>query len=284
MFDLKMKARLLLGDRYIKLWIFKLLSALYLCFSLYLIFPPVFTVFYGGDTEISGKEIVFNCICVLCALFFIVFSFLLKLYYKAKLFYPIDKKCLPPSVFFSFFLTFRFIKLHFYVFLRKLFLFVVFYFPSALAFFVLVAGIFINGSMLKSVFFCLLSLGLTLLILGTAFFFSYGGKYFICDYLFYLNPRMPADEIIKTASSLLREKLISAAVFRLSLFPWKLLSLCVFSLPFSSVYSDAAKAYKAEEIYSDREYYRNFNRLFKGISLISQKKMREADTGMLPPL
>lgn len=267
------------------LWLYRFLSGLYSAFSLYLFFPSVFFVLFSSESEETEKTgIIINCVFILCAVFYAVFSFLLKLYYKAKLYYSMDKKCLPPSVFFSISMTFRFIKLRFLVFLKKLFLTVIFFFPCFLVFFITVSGLLINGSMIRSVFYCLLSLGLTLFILGAVFSFSYCGKYFICDYLFYLNPRMPVSGIIKTASSLLSGKLISTAFFRASLLPWRMLCVFLIPLPFASVYSDACKAYKADEIYSDREYYRNFTRLFKGISLVFQKKMREADTGILPPL
>lgn len=284
LFELKMKARKLLGDRYLKLWLYRFLSSLYLGFSFYLLSEPVFSVLFAQEYNKTESEIILDCAFVFGALFFFVFSFLMKLYYKAGLFYETDKSCLPPSAFFSFSLTVRYMKLHFLISVKKLLFAAVFFAPFLSVLMILFTGFQLSGSMLKGVFFCLVSLEITLFILGAAFYFTLCGKYFICDYLFYLNPRMPLTGILKTASSLLRGKLISTALFRASLLPWKLLSFLVVTLPFSSAYTEAQKACKAEEIYSDREYYRNFNRLFKGINLLAVKKMREADTGMLPPL
>ena len=284
MFELNMKARKLLGDSYVNLWLYRFLSVLYLGFSFYLLSGPVFSVFLAQENKKSQAGIILDGAFILCALFFFVFSFLMKLYYKAKLFFRMDEKCLPPSVFFSFSLTVRFMMLHFLIAVKKLFFTAVFFSPFLSVLLIFISGLLINGSMLKGVFYSLISLVAVLFILGAVFSFTFCGKFFICDYLFYLNPRMPLTGILKTASSLLRGRLVSTALFRLSLLPWKTLSFLVVTLPFSSAYSEARKACKAEEIYSDREYYRNFTHLFKGISLLTVKKMREADTGMLPPL
>ena len=284
LFELKMKARKLLGDRYLKLWLYRFLSLLYLGFSFFLLSGPVFSSFFAEEYRKTEAEIILDCAFVFGALLFFVFSFLMKLYYKARLFYETDKSCLPPSAFFSFSMTVRFMMLRFLTAVKKLFYAAVFFAPFLSVLLILLTGFQLSGSMLKGVFYCLISLEITLFILGGAFYFTLCGRYFICDYLFYLNPRMPVTGIVKTASSLLRGKLISTALFRVSLLPWKLLSFLVITLPFSSAYTEAQKACKAQEIYSDREYYRNFNRLFKGIGLLAVKKMREADTGILPPL
>ncbi len=285
-----MKARYLIRNKYFVWWLQSLLPLVYKAFAVILLLPPLLSAsgFSYELYETNDKRIIYslNAIFSLCALFFVVCSFTRKLYFRAKLFYAADEKATAPSRFFCFSLTFRYMVLRLFITVNKLLRVTAFFFPSFAVFFILFTGIRVNGSMVQGIFFTLLALGITLFILGFAFSFAVNGRYFICDYLFYLNPRMSPGSTVKTARSLLAGKIVSTAFCRISLLPWSLLSVFLLPMPFASVFTEACKVYLAEEIYSERKYYRNYSRLLSEIRRQKEdnhsNENREADKGLLP--
>lgn len=287
-----MKARYLIKGKYVFFWSESLLPVFYrLCFAVMLAFP-VMTALYSpeelfGETDIRAV-IAVNVFLILCGLFFLIVSYTRKLYLNAKLYSLLEENSTPPGRYFNFSFTFRYMGSRLIIFAKKALNIMLFFIPFVLISFVTVIGLKANGEMIKSIFLTLLILDICLFFVGAVFSFTVNGRYFICDYLFYLNPRMPVRSITKTAQSLCRGKLISLAFYRIRLLPWRLLSVFPVTFPFSSVFIKACYAYIARELYSDRKFYRRLSRMLSGENDTAAKnythKNREADTGKLPRL
>lgn len=259
MTDIKVRARLLIRGKVFSLWIksilpFFLLAASFLCGIL-----PFMSVFYGVyDTLIplDGRYVYAVIICLAAASVFIfVFSFIRKCYSEAAVFYLLDKNGTAPASYFRFSQGLRYFRMKLLVVFYKLCWGSVFMFPSLFLFYVLFTGVY-NGPMIKSIFVTLLITGVLLFVCGVFFMYTVSSRYYLCDYLFYLYPLSPVRSLVSSSVLLCRKKLLYITFCRISILPWKLFGLFVFSLPFSRVFTKCIKAVLCESVYGEKKYSR----------------------------
>lgn len=253
MFEIKMKARLLLKNRYFVFFMREVLSFFYKVSSFFLLVIPVISIFYSPE-EIFGEtdvRLIYGIIAILTAsaFLFTVFSFGEKLYFRAVLCSKLEKNFPKATSFRNFRTVIRFTLCSILVSIKKFINRLIFFMPFFLMLFITVTGLFVNGNMLRSIFITLTALTAALFVLGAFFSLIVNKRYFLCDYLFCINPRMPVRSLIKTSTDFTKGKLLSIAYHSAVLLPWKILQLFPLTTPFSSTYTKACNLCKSYQIY-----------------------------------
>ena len=86
---------------------------------------------------------------------------------------------------------------------------------------------------------------------GLAFFAVSSSRYYLAEYLLYLNPLLPPGEAVASSRKLTRGKLLAVTARRLSLLPWALAGLLVLPLPLVLVYRRFCAAALCERLYGE---------------------------------
>lgn len=256
MTELKVRARLIVKGRIMKLWAEGVLPFVLSAISFLVFLVPLFCIFYTPTGvlpyfENNAAAAVSGGLAAAALLLFL-FALIRKCYSEASVFFSLDKNGTAPESYYKFSQGLRFMRMKILILFYKLLWGTVFMFPSVFLFYTLFA-VTLTSDMIKSVFFILLAAGTVLFICGLLFFYSVNSRYFLCEYLFYLYPLSPAGSIVKSSVLLSTGKLLYITRCRLSIIPWKLFGIFIFTLPFSRAYAKCIRAVTAEYIYGERK-------------------------------
>gem|GEM_PF-2930703 len=81
--------------------------------------------------------------------------------------------------------------------------------------------------------------------------FVFFGRYYMTEYLLYLNPLMSVREAVLSSSMLMRGKLLKTALFRIQTIPWRISELFIPAFPFSFSYLSFLRAVMCEKIFAE---------------------------------
>lgn len=253
MLDAKIKARILIRNKVFSLWLSSITAKGALMLSLVCGFYPLLRLFY------PAKEIfpyLSHSLAVILLLFFLSSSLVFLFFYvvrsfffKAQIFYLTDKSGVAPRRFFTLSQGMRYFVCHIKIAVYKFMWGALLFSPSALSAFVMAATLYSEGEMIKSIFIALAALTAFLFLLGMLFYVTVTGRYYLCDYLMYISPLQPVNDVISSSIECLKGRLISLLLKRISIIPWRLFSVFGVSVPFSSVFTKTAKAVLCDEIY-----------------------------------
>lgn len=253
MFEIKIRARLIVKNRYLIFFLRELLSLFYGLSFLLLLAVPVMNIFYSSEEIFGAADIrlvyLINAVLVLSAIFFAFFSFGEKLYFRAILCSRLEKNAPKASSLRNIKTVIRFAVCRILILIKKLVNRIIFFMPFSVMLFITVTGLVMQENMLSGIFLALVILTAALFVLGAAFSFAVNKRYFLCDYLFCLNPRMPVRSLIKTSADYTKGRLLSIAYYSAVLLPWKILQLFPLTAPFCVAYTNACNLCKAYQIY-----------------------------------
>ena len=88
-------------------------------------------------------------------------------------------------------------------------------------------------------------------LVGAAFAAVASSRYYLAEYLLYLNPLMPPREAVASSVKLTKDRLLAVTARRLSLLPWALTELLVLPLPFAAVYRRFCAAALCEILFGE---------------------------------
>lgn len=217
---------------------------------------PFMSAFYGVYDVIAAFDKRYAYAVMIClaaaSVFVFVFSFVRKCYSEAAVFFLLDKNGTAPASYFKFSQGLRYLRMRLLTAFYKFCWGITFMFPSLFLFYALFTGVY-NGPMIKSVFITLLVAGVIFFVFGVFFMYTVSSRYYLCDYLFYLYPLSPVRSLVSSSALLTEKKLLYITLCRVSIFPWKISGLFVFSLPFARVFTKCIKAVLCESIYGERK-------------------------------
>ncbi len=256
MTELKIRARMNIRGNILKMWMRYISVRVLRAFSLFLLVFPVMSIFYS-PSEVAGRvfgeySVVFSVISAVTSALLLVFSFFAEYYYEASLCFFQDKNLPRPENCLSLRRVAGFIKLKITRGIMKMLLALFFFFPSVFLFYC-TFSVLINGSLLKSNFYVMITAGILLFILGAVFCFFTWGRYYLGSYIYFGNPMVTAINSLSSSVFLTRGRLIRLGLCRLSILPWHIFSLFGFTLPFSRVFCAFIRAQLCEKIYGERK-------------------------------
>lgn len=203
----------------LKIWLegsvypFALLLAGLLCLAV-----PVTGLFFPPEEMFPylAKRLVYGIYCFFVLMFFfcMLFRVMRKIYSAVCLFYMSEKNGIPPENCYTLSFTLRYIGCRLLSAYYKLIWTTVFFLPFGVSLFFLAYHLYEPEGMLRGIFFARLILTVLLFFTALIFSFTVNGRYFLLDYLQYLNPLEPPDSIIRSSVLLTRGRLISLALKR----------------------------------------------------------------------
>lgn len=267
MFEVKLKARILTKNRVLRLWASSLISKISLFLAFLSAVYPTLWFFYPAEEifpylekSLAVAVLVFFSVC---SVFFFGFSVMRDFYFKTQLFHLSDKNTVSPKRFYTLSQGVRYFTCHLRVILYKTLWGMLFFSPAVFSVSGIVLSLYSTGRMIKSIFIILVFLSVVLLFVGTVFYVTVTGRYFLCDYLMYISPMQPVKDVVSSSTQCLKGKLISLLFKRISLIPWKLFSLSGVGLPFSSVFVKTVHCVICDELYKNmNEKTRLFSRFY----------------------
>ncbi|MBR3767382.1 MAG: hypothetical protein IKL10_03970 [Clostridia bacterium] len=257
MFDLKMRARLLLRGKIIRLWFLSVFPVFFIILGVLCFLPPFMSIFYDAKEMfpyLSEKTAVLMLSFLgIMSVFMFFFSAVGKLYFKAKLFFLQDENSPKPDSFYKFSQGLRFIYCHFTVAFYKLVWAVLFFSPSGITFLIMYSTFTLNGSMIKSIFITLVTLFVISFLIACVFYLSITGRYYLCDYLMFISPLQSVKNVISTSAEKTRGRLTELLYKRLCIIPYRFLSVFIVTAPYSRVFTKCLKAVICEKLYSEEK-------------------------------
>ena len=253
MFETKMEARLAMGNKYFVLFMREALSFFYMLSFFFLLIVPVMSIFYSpaeifGDVDIRLFYIA-DGVFIGSSLLFALFSYGERLHFCATVCSALNENSAKAGSLRNFGTVIRFFMCRILISVKKLCNTMLFFSPFFVISAITLSGLVVNENIIKSVFITLIILSAALFVVGAVFSVTVNGRYFLCDYLFWLNPRMPVRSLIKTSADFTKGRLISIACHSAVLFPWKILRLFPPATPFASVYTKACDLCKSKRLY-----------------------------------
>lgn len=179
-------------------------------------------------------------------LFFCSFRFVLNAYF----YYKTDKNQSRPKSFISFKTGAKMLYCRFFLFTLKTGYLVLFMLPGILSASVIYMLLIRYGIPSRTLFTGLAATALQFLAAISASYIFFG-RYYMTEYLLYLNPLMSVREAVLSSAMLMRGKLISTAFFKLGTLPWITLRAIIFAFPFSLSYVYLLKAVMREKIFAE---------------------------------
>lgn len=256
MTDIRVRARLMMKGKTMRLWFKSIIPFLLFLISFLVFLIPLFSIFYTPSDVLpyfdKSTAAVISPVLAAAALLLFLFALIRKCYSEASVFFSLDKNGIAPESYYKFSQGLRFMRMKILVMFYKLLWGTVFMLPCMFLFYTLFA-VTLTSHMIKSIFITLLISGILLFICGLCFFYIVNSRYYLCEYLFYLYPLSSAASIVKSSVLLSRGRLLYIALCRLSLIPWRLSGLLIFTLPFSRVYAKCIKAATADFIFGERK-------------------------------
>ena len=206
---------------------------------------------YSGLEGLSGRysAVIIPVLLLLAGTVIVIFAMALAFYAKACIYFALDhnqtrpKSVLRPSQ------ALRYCRCRAGVILRGTLWLLAYAAPAAALFFALRYG---TAAWLTPVIRAVLwTAEAVFAVAGLGFFSVTASRYFLADYLLYLNPLMPPKEAIRSSVRLTQGKLLAVTARRLSLLPWALAELLILPLPFAAVYRRFCAAALCERLFGE---------------------------------
>ncbi|MBE6716535.1 MAG: hypothetical protein E7573_06405 [Ruminococcaceae bacterium] len=258
MSSVKFRAAEIISGRVFFLWRKYFSRICVLFFSFAALVPSFLALFYDVSDIFpffdENTGMIFLVLTGLSSVFLFVFSFVMKARADGWMFHLSDKNTARPDSFYSFSQGMRYLSLSFLKNAMKLLWATVFYLPCTALTLFLFSGMY-EGEMIRTVFFTLLGSDILLFITGTVFYAAAVGRYYLCEFLFFLNPLTSPRELISSSVSLMKGKSISLLFMRISLLLWKLSVISPVSFPVLPVYSKSVKLVLSEKLYGEKKCF-----------------------------
>lgn len=284
MIELKLRARKAINGHIFSLFMRHILRCFILVCSVISFIPCFLGCFYDVFPTINGRaEKIFLCLLGLSSVFLFVFSYILKCVNNAHLFHMCDKNTAAPDSFFSFYQGIRYLTVSFFRVTLKALWALIFFTPPVFLSVCLFSAVY-SGEMLSSVFFTLVSADILLFITGGIFYITASGRYYLCSFLFFLNPLTSPREIIRSSVLLMKSRLLFLLRARLSLVPWAVSGLFLPCLPFCMIYLKTQSLLISEMIYGEKKCFGRKNAVTFYINSHTVIKKHSASTPGLPIL
>ena len=256
MTELKIRARMNIEGNILKIWLRYVFVKILRVLSLFLSVFPVMSILYS-PSEVAGRvfgeySVIFTVASAVFSVIFLIFSYFAEFYYEASVCFLRDKNLPRPENCLSLKRVAGFIRLKITRGIMKTLLFIFFFFPSVFLFYC-TFSVLVNGSILRSNFFMLLTAGSLLFAVGAVFYCLTSGRYYLGSFIYFGNPMVTAVNSLTSSVFLTRGKLIRLGICRLFILPWHIFSLFGFTLPFSRVFCAFIKAELCEKIYGERK-------------------------------
>lgn len=260
MFEIKMRARNLIKGKtalplFLGVCMFIAYFAGFLC-----ILTGIMSVVYSANAVFSSWKLYpyiqnydfFVSVFFLGAgVFFIIFAFALKGSINAYFFYSADTDFLPPICSFSLKRAIRESKKTALLLLIKSAWSIFFFSPFCIN--LIIINYLLKNGVSKNIFVILCVLCLFLFITGAVFLAFSFCRFFLTDYILYLNPKISALEAIRGSILLTQGKMLSILRSKISLIPWKITKLSIFLVPFSYSYTYMITALTCEKYYGENK-------------------------------
>ena len=246
--------------RVIKSFLRLLLPVVIACFGAVMIVPAVLCLVYGTDPVLESAGLpwlkgryagLFIPAALLAAgtvlfLFAAAFSF----YAKAWIYYSMDRNQTRPKSLLRPSQALRFLRCRVGTACRRAGWLGLYLLPAG-ALFAALRLCADNAWLTGTVFTVLCAVDALFAAVGFVFFAAASSRYYMVDYLLYLNPLMPPKEAVASSVKLTEGKLAAIAARRLSLLPWALSELLVLPLPFAAVYRRFCAAALCEILFGE---------------------------------
>ncbi len=242
-----MKARCILHGRKSLLYIGNIMPKIMLSgffVSAFVLFGEIYT----ADTlweNLPVREELLCAFCVFSGISFLFLYFFFDLHNKARLYFLSDSKNTAPEAICDFFSVIRYICFTLTVRTVRILWRVFFYLPFFTVVLILNRALYVNGMMIREMLYALVFSAVMLFVTGTVFCFFVTGRYYLCDMLFFRNPKQAPFEIIKTAVFFTRGRLREIAFYRIKL---------LFSG--TGVFRKCVTVLIKEDIFYERRYYK----------------------------
>ncbi|MBQ6066488.1 MAG: hypothetical protein IJK89_06665 [Clostridia bacterium] len=206
---------------------------------------------YSGLERLSGRyaAVVIPVLLLLAGTVIVVFALALAFYAKACIYYSLDRNQTRPKSLLRPSQALRYCRCRAGVTIRGTLWLLAYAAPAAALFFALRYG---TAPWLTSAVRAVLwAADAVFAAVGLGFFAATSSRYYLADYLLYLNPLMPPEEAIRSSVRLTQGKLLAVTVRRLSLLPWALTELLILPLPFAAVYRRFCAAVLCERLFGE---------------------------------
>ncbi|MCH5197740.1 MAG: DUF975 family protein [Oscillospiraceae bacterium] len=216
---------------------------------------PAETVFEGWFFSQTIKNnpafsVFIKYFFLFCSVLFLLFFSSLRFTLMAYFYYRTDKNQSRPKSFISLKTGAKNFRCGAFLFLIKTAYFALFLLPGAISSAVIYMLVNSRG-IPAATLYTGLAVSFIQLIAAIAAAFIFFGRYYMTEYLLYLNPLMSVREAVISSASLMRGKLFSTALFRLQMIPWLALKQVIFILPFALSYSSLLRAVMREKIFAE---------------------------------
>ena len=238
----------------------ELLPAVTALLGLVVLLPAALCLFYGTEAVLTGAGLAawvnpwtgaaLPPLLTAVGTALLLFAFAFGFYARAWVFYLMDKNQTRPKSLLRPSQALRYCRCRLSTAARKVFWLALYLLPAALvwAFRRLTEG---AAWMTEGVPQTLAAAAVVLAGAGLAFFAVASSRYYLADYLLYLNPLLPPGEAVASSRRLTQGKLLAVTAERLSLLPWALACLLVLPLPFALVYRRFCAAALCERLYGE---------------------------------
>ena len=232
-----------------------LLSVLFLTVTV----PAVLCAVYGTETVLQSAGFSygadgFAAAAIPAALFaagavLLCFTAASAFYARAWFYYYLDKNQTRPKSLLKPSQAVRFIRCRARTAFFRLMWSVLYYFPAGVI--TLLIVFFVKNGVGMAVLTVICAADVLAAAAGTVFCVVTSSRYYLADYLLYLNPLMPPREAVMSSVKLTEGKLCLITAKRLSLIPWGLAELLILPLPFAAVYRRFCAAALCEMIFGE---------------------------------
>lgn len=237
-----------------------LLPGAILCLAAVMLIPAVLCLAYGTDKVLrdaglpwlSGRyaDAVIPTALLAAGTVLLLFAAAFTFYAKAWIYFSMDRNQTRPKSLLRPSQALRFLRCRIGTSARKTGWLLCYLLPAGALFAAL--RLFADSPwMTGAVRAVLVSADVLLAVVGAAFFAVACSRYYMADYLLYLNPLMPPGEAVASSVKLTEGRLLAVTARRLSLLPWALAELLVLPLPFAAVYRRFCAAALCEILFGE---------------------------------
>ena len=254
--ELKFEAVSKLYGKNTIMWINGLFSCAMTLSGVWCSLLPLLCLLYPPSLLFTGAQMPYAAAAVtlLCALlvFFILGGELHRFYNRARLYYMFEENAVCPESLYTFTQGIRFIKCRITVLIKKMLWAAVFFLPFTVSTGLLIFNMTDDGYMVRSIFITGVLSSLVLFLTGALFYFCVTGRYYLTDYLMFINPLEPPESIIVSSVIIMRGKTIRLFVRRLYMLTELPRLLFPLLYPEARMRMKAMKALICREIYNEK--------------------------------
>ena len=258
--EVTLLARRKMRGRVIKSFLRMLLPGAIFCLAAVMLIPAVLCLVYGTDKVLrdaglpwlTGRYagLIIPAVLLAAGAALLLAAAALSFYAKAWIYHTMDKNQTRPRSLLRLSQALRFLRCRAGTLLRKAAWLALYLLPAAALYAAL--RFFAESPWLTgAVSIVLVSADALFIAVGAVFFAVSSSRYYMAEYLLYLNPLMPPAEAVASSVQLTEGKLLAIAARRLSLLPWALAELLVLPLPFAAVYRRFCAAALCEILFGE---------------------------------